>query len=134
MIQQIKQEGRYRKFADLERHRGQFPKTTLHCDETQGERHVTGWCSNDYLCMGQHPRVLRAMQDVLMKSGAGAGGTRNISGTNHNHVLLEKELADLHLKDAALVFSSCYVANETTLTTMSKMLPDSILYSDKHNH
>jgi len=133
-VDKVKREGRYRVFADLERRAGQFPIATCHNANTNSQMQVTGWCSNDYLSMAQHPKVVGAMVKTAQETGTGAGGTRNISGTNHNHVLLERELADLHGKEAALVFTSCYVANETTLTTMSKMLPDSILYSDQFNH
>mmetsp|Transcript_6779 Transcript_6779/g.12527 ORF Transcript_6779/g.12527 Transcript_6779/m.12527 type:complete len:546 (-) Transcript_6779:90-1727(-) len=133
-VDKVKREGRYRIFADLERKAGQFPVATCRNANTGEKMNVTGWCSNDYLSMGQHPKVVGAMVKAAQESGTGAGGTRNISGTNHNHVLLEQELADLHGKESALVFTSCYVANETTLTTMSKMLPNSILYSDQLNH
>lgn len=133
-VDKVKREGRYRVFADLERKAGQFPVATCHNAKTGEPMTITGWCSNDYLAMGQHPKVVESMVKAARECGTGAGGTRNISGTNHYHVLLEEELAALHNKEAALVFSSCFVANETTLTTMSKMLPDSILLSDQFNH
>jgi 5-aminolevulinate synthase len=131
-VQALKDEGRYRILADIWRDRGRFPAARHF--RGGASRPITVWCSNDYLGMGQHPAVLAAMHEALDLAGAGSGGTRNISGTTHYHVELEAELADLHGKEAALLFTSAYVANDTTLTTLRKLLPGLVTFSDAKNH
>jgi 5-aminolevulinate synthase len=131
-LTQLKSERRYRIFTDLSRHAGRFPRATHHVGDQS--RDVVVWCSNDYLGMGQHPKVLGAMTDAVARFGAGAGGTRNISGTNHPLVLLEAELADLHHKPAALVFTSGFISNDAALATIARLLPDCVIFSDAENH
>jgi 5-aminolevulinate synthase len=132
-LNRVHEEGRYRVFADLKRRRGQFPRATWTCPGGQ-ERDVIVWCSNDYLGQGQNPVVTQAMHAAIDAVGSGSGGTRNISGTTHYHVELEREIADLHGKDAALLFTSGYVANEGALATLVKLLPGLIIFSDALNH
>jgi len=132
-IGRLHDEGRYRTFIDIERRNGQFPHATW-TDGEGAQRDITVWCGNDYLGMGQHPDVLRAMHEAIDATGAGSGGTRNISGTTVYHKRLEAELADLHGKEAALLFTSAYIANDATLSTLPKLFPGLIIYSDALNH
>jgi 5-aminolevulinate synthase len=131
-IDRLHDEGRYRVFIDILRTKGTFPNA--HCFGGNGPKPVTVWCSNDYLCMGQHPAVVEAMETALHEVGAGSGGTRNISGNTHYHTELEAELASLHGKEAALLFTSGYVSNEAALSTLGKLLPGCIIFSDALNH
>lgn len=132
-IERLHEEGRYRTFIDIERRQGQFPHATW-TRADGSETPITVWCGNDYLGMGQHPVVLEAMHEAIDATGAGSGGTRNISGTTVYHKRLEAELADLHGKEAALLFTSAYIANDATLSTLPKLFPGLIIYSDALNH
>ncbi len=131
-LDQLKADGNYRSFAELERQRGAFPKALAHRDGAVGD--ITVWCSNDYLGMGQHPDVVGAMVDCVQACGTGAGGTRNISGNTHHHLLLERELADLHGKAGALLFTSGYVSNWAALSTLGARIPGAVIFSDAGNH
>lgn len=132
-IDRLHSEGRYRVFIDILRNKGSFPNARCFAHHN-GPKPVTVWCSNDYLAMGQHPDVIAAMEEALHDVGAGSGGTRNIGGNTHYHVELEQELADMHGKTGALLFTSGYVSNEATLSTLTKILPGCIIYSDELNH
>jgi len=132
-IDRLHAEGRYRVFIDILRNKGMFPNARCFAGHN-GPKQVTVWCSNDYLAMGQHPKVIAAMEEALHDVGAGSGGTRNIGGNTHYHVDLESELADLHGKEGALLFTSGYVSNEATLSTITKVLPGCIIFSDELNH
>ncbi|MFN3468457.1 MAG: 5-aminolevulinate synthase [Novosphingobium sp.] len=132
-IERLHSEGRYRVFIDILRNKGAYPNARCFAGHN-GPKPITVWCSNDYLAMGQHPKVIAAMEEALHNVGAGSGGTRNIGGNTHYHVELEAELADLHGKDAALLFTSGYVSNDATLSTLAKILPGCVIFSDELNH
>lgn len=132
-IDRLHEEGRYRVFIDILRNKGAYPNARCFAGHN-GPKPITVWCSNDYLAMGQHPKVIAAMEEALHDVGAGSGGTRNIGGNTHYHIDLEAELADLHGKESALLFTSGYISNEATLATLGKILPGCIIYSDELNH
>ncbi|OGS48503.1 MAG: 5-aminolevulinic acid synthase [Erythrobacter sp. RIFCSPHIGHO2_12_FULL_63_10] len=132
-IDRLHAEGRYRVFIDILRNKGAYPNARCFHGHN-GPKPITVWCSNDYLAMGQHPKVISAMEDALHDVGAGSGGTRNIGGNTHYHIQLEAELADLHGKEAALIFTSGYVSNDATLSTLAKLLPGCVIFSDELNH
>lgn len=132
-IERLHSEGRYRVFIDILRNKGQYPNARCFAGHN-GPKPITVWCSNDYLAMGQHPKVIEAMEEALHNVGAGSGGTRNIGGNTHYHIELEAELADLHGKDGALLFTSGYVSNDATLSTLAKILPGCVIFSDELNH
>ena len=132
-IERLHSEGRYRVFIDILRNKGAFPNARCFAGHN-GPKPITVWCSNDYLAMGQHPKVIAAMEEALHNVGAGSGGTRNIGGNTHYHVELERELADLHGKEGALLFTSGYVSNDATLSTLAKILPGCVIFSDELNH
>ncbi|PCI39133.1 MAG: 5-aminolevulinate synthase [Rhodospirillaceae bacterium] len=132
-IAELKAEGRYRVFADIERQAGKFPKAFVHC-KNGDVKEITVWCSNDYMGMGQNPAAIKAMSDTAASYGVGAGGTRNISGTMHEHILLEQSLSDLHQKESALLFQSGWIANLTTLSTVASLIPGCVIVSDSKNH
>ena len=132
-IERLHSEGRYRVFIDILRNKGAYPNARCFAGHN-GPQNITVWCSNDYLAMGQHPKVIAAMEEALHDVGAGSGGTRNIGGNTHYHVDLEAELADLHGKDGALLFTSGYVSNDATLSTLAKVLPGCVIFSDELNH
>lgn len=134
-IAELKAEGRYRVFADIERQAGKFPRAMVHASGNEDAvKEITVWCSNDYMGMGQHADAINAMRDTAASYGVGAGGTRNISGTMHEHILLERELSDLHQTESALLFQSGWIANLTTLSTVGSMLPGCVIISDSKNH
>jgi 5-aminolevulinate synthase len=132
-IERLHSEGRYRVFIDILRNKGSYPNARCFAGHN-GPKPITVWCSNDYLAMGQHPKVIGAMEEALHDVGAGSGGTRNIGGNTHYHVELEQELADLHGKEGALLFTSGYVSNDATLSTLAKVLPGCVIFSDELNH
>ncbi|GFM31193.1 5-aminolevulinate synthase [Novosphingobium sp. PY1] len=132
-IERLHSEGRYRVFIDILRNKGAYPNARCFAGHN-GPKPITVWCSNDYLAMGQHPKVIEAMEGALQDVGAGSGGTRNIGGNTHYHIELESELADLHGKQGALLFTSGYVSNDATLSTLAKLLPGCVIFSDELNH